>query len=178
MKKWAEQPIVLYRVIEYRANGERRYQRPLWLIYIGANEDMPIPTPAQGQAIYQCRFSVEHSLRFMKGDLGLTAGQFNGADAIARVQLWVELVATAFWLLFALRLLAQCQDLPWPKWWRSRKLTPGAVRRLALALFVISGVAVPLPRKHGKSPGRLLGTKFEPRQRFRIFRKRKKRSVA
>jgi hypothetical protein len=178
MKKWPEQPLFLYRVIEYKATGEQRYARPLWLIYIPANSQMPVPTPAEGQALYDLRFSVEHSIRFGKRELGLVSGQFNGSEAIEREKLWVELVSTAFWLLFALRALVQSQDLPWPKWWRSRKLTPGAVRRLALALFVIWGIAVPQPRKRGKSPGRSLGTRFEPRQRFRVFRKRNKRPAA
>lgn len=34
MRQWPEQPLVLYRVIEYRADGTRRFQRPLWLIYV------------------------------------------------------------------------------------------------------------------------------------------------
>jgi hypothetical protein len=36
-------------------------------------------------------------IRFMKGDLGLTCGQFNSTEAEGRVQVWVEMVATAFW---------------------------------------------------------------------------------
>ena len=178
MRNWPSQPLVLYRVIEYRANGSARYQRPLWLIYLAANEEMPIPTPAEGQAIYGCRFSVEHSIRFMKREVGLDTGQFNGEDAHTRIALWVELVASAMWMLFALRGLAHSKDLPWPAWWQNRKLTPGAVRRLALALFVKLGVQPPQPLSRGKSPGRTVGSRFEPRKRYRIFRKRKRRSAA
>lgn len=178
MKRWAPQPLVLYRVIEYKANGEPRYSRPLWLIFVAATPEIKMPTPGEAQAAYENRFSVEHSIRLQKRDIGLVSGQFSGPGAIDRIQLWVELVATSVWVLFALRALASSIDLNWPKWWRSRKLTPGAVRRLALALFVILGIPVPLPQKRGKSPGRSLGTKFEPRPRFRIFRKRKKRSTA
>lgn len=36
LSNWPEQSIVLYRVVEYRADGRPRYKRPLWLIYIGA----------------------------------------------------------------------------------------------------------------------------------------------
>lgn len=178
MRNWPSQPLVLYRVIEYRANGSQRYQRPLWLIYLAANEEMPIPTPAEGQAIYDCRFSIEHSIRFMKREVGLDTGQFNGEDAHTRIALWVELVATAMWILFALRGLAHSKDLQWPAWWQHRKLTPGAVRRLALALFVKLGVQPPQPLKRGKSPGRALGSRFELRNRYRIFRKRKRRPAA
>jgi hypothetical protein len=178
MKQWPPQPLVLYRVIEYRADGSQRYKRPLWLIYLAANEEMPIPTPAQGQAIYDCRFSVEHSIRFMKREVGLDSGQFNGEDAETRIALWVELVATVLWMLFALRGLAQSKDLQWPCWWQNRNLTPGALRRLALALFVKLGIAPPQPQLRGKSPGRALGTHFAPRKRYRIFRKRKRRPAA
>ena len=54
--------------------------------------------PREAQAMYEERFSVDHSIRFMKGDLGLTCGQFNSTEAEGRVQVWVEMVATAFWL--------------------------------------------------------------------------------
>src|SRR5579872_2034804 len=95
MKKWPPQSLVLYRVVEYRSDGTQRYQRPLWLIYMAANEEMPIPTPAEGQAIYDCRFSIEHSIRFMKREIGLDAAQFSGKDAELRIALWLELVASA-----------------------------------------------------------------------------------
>jgi hypothetical protein len=68
----------------------------------------------------------------MKGELSLDKGQFNGQHAEPRVALWVELVATVLWLLFALRKFAQSDAVPWPKGWRGRRLTPGAVRRMAL----------------------------------------------
>jgi len=179
MRQWPEQPLVLYRVIEYRADGTRRFQRPLWLIYVGA---ALAPTPGQAQTLYAHRFGIEHSLRFLKGELGLVAGQFNGgvqegASALARVQLWVEVVASALWLLFALRSLAASQTLPWPAYWRSRRLTPGAVRRLALAIFVRLGISAPQPCKRGKSPGRAQGTRLTPRKRYKIFRKRKRRTA-
>jgi hypothetical protein len=85
------------------------------------------PTPRQAQAIYDERFSIEHSIRFLKGELGATCGQFNGQAAEGRVQVWVELVATAFWLLWVLRDLAQSNTEKLPGWWRSGNLTPGAV---------------------------------------------------
>src|SRR5262249_32791044 len=51
-----------------------RYKRPLWLIFVPASLEIELPTPREAQAIYDERFSVEHSIRFMKGDLGLTLG--------------------------------------------------------------------------------------------------------
>lgn len=176
MFAWPEQPLVLYRVVEYRADGSMRYKRPLWLIYLQANG--PIPTLAQAQAIYDCRFGIEHNIRFLKSELGLTSGQFNGEQARARIALWLELVATAFWQLAALKTQAQSETAQLPRWWRNKTLTPGALHRLALALFVKIGIAPFQPKPRGKSPGRLLGTRLEPRTRFKIFRKRKNRRAA
>lgn len=72
MRKWPRQRLALYRVIEYKADGKPRYKRPLWLIFVPASIEIELPTPREAQAIYDERFSVEHSIRFMKGDLGLT----------------------------------------------------------------------------------------------------------
>ena len=58
MRKWPTQPLVLYRVWEYRADGTRRYKRPLWLIYVGR---VAAPKPSEAQAIYDFRFGIEIS---------------------------------------------------------------------------------------------------------------------
>lgn len=170
MRKWPGQRLALYRVIEYKADGKPRYKRPLWLIFVPASDEIELPTPREAQAIYEERFSVEHSIRFMKGDLGLTCGQFNSAEAEGRVQVWVEMVATAFWFLWALRALAETERENLPGWWRSGKLTPGAVRRLAAGLLLGLGWSKPKPKTRGKSPGRAAGTSFEPRERFKAYR--------
>jgi hypothetical protein len=175
MKGWLSQPLVLYRVIEYRSDKTKRYSRPLWLIYVQGKGE--IPTPSQGQAIYGSRFSIEASIRFMKQELGLIAPQFNGSDAKLRVGLWVELVAQAFWQLFVFKRAAKAQESSLPAWWKSKKLTPGAVRRQALAIMVKSAIQRPKPKVRGKSPGRALGVRFQPRWRFKIFKRRKRRAT-
>ena len=148
-----------------------RYQRPLWLIFVPAAAQVEAPTPRQAEAIYDERFSIEHSIRFLKGELGATCGQFNGQAAEGRVQVWIELVATAFWLLWTLRELATISAEKLPGWWRSGKLTPGAVKRMAAGLLLGLGWSKPQPKPRGKSPGRVAGTKIEPRKRFKIYRK-------
>lgn len=171
MRQWPEQPLTLYRVIEYQADGRRRYQRPLWLMWVPAPSQTEAPTLRQAEAIYDERFSIEHSIRFLKGELGATGGQFNGEAAEGRVQVWVEMVATAFWLLWVLRELAKANTVKLPGWWRSGKLTPGAVRRMAAGLLMGFGWSKPQPEPRGKSPGRVTGTTFKPRKRFRVYRK-------
>jgi hypothetical protein len=173
MRKWPAQPVVLYRVIEYRADGTRRYARPLWLIYVGPS---PAPTLAEAQAIYPERFGVEHGLRFKKGELGLVAGQFNGPGAEPRIQWWVELVATVMWLLWAARPLARAPEVHWPTWLRTDQLTPGTMRKLAGGILCKLGIGAPQPQRRGKSPGRPRGRRFEPRPRYRLYRKRARRA--
>jgi hypothetical protein len=157
-------------VIEYKADGKPRYKRPLWLIFVGPALQEVSPTPREAEAIYDERFSVEHGIRFMKGDLGLTCGQFNGPEAEGRVQVWVEMVATAFWFLWALRAQAETERERLPGWWRSGKLTPGAVRKLASGLLLSLGWSKPQPKPRGKSPGRAEGSTIEPRERFKAYR--------
>jgi hypothetical protein len=175
-KGWASQPLTLYQVIEYRADGKRRYRRPLWLLFVAGQpptaETRPAqaPTPRQAEAIYDERFSVEHAIRFGKQELCLVNGQFNGLAAEGREQTWVELVATAYWLLWALRAVVNEQKATWPAWWRSRKLTPGAMHRLAAGLFIALGWNKPEVKPRGKSPGRAKGATQKPRQRFEVYR--------
>jgi hypothetical protein len=195
-KGWAAQPLTLYQVLEYRADGRLRYKRPLWLLFVAGQSDKVeaavveaavveaavveaavvetalrvAPTPRQAEAIYDERFSIEHAIRFSKQELGLVSGQFNGVAAEGREQTWVELVATVYWLLWALRAVADEQKTAGPAWWRSRKLTPGAVRRQAAGLFLGLEWRKPEVKPRGKSPGRAPGATQTPRTRFKVYR--------
>ena len=128
--------------------------------------------PAGPKDAYELRFGIEHSLRFMKREVSLTGAQCNGAQAVDRIALWVELLARVPWWLFALRPFAQTPGVAWPKSWRSRRLTPGAVRRVAVGLFVKLGIHPPQPQERkGKSPGRAARGWHPAAKRYRIFRK-------
>ena len=165
------------RVIEYRASGQRRFRRPLWLIYVGAMK-APLPASRRARSIYAARFSIEHGFRFLKRELGLVSGQFNGEGALDRAQLWVELVATAFWELFAMSQQARAASATAGADATSKPVTPGAVRKQVVAIFARLALERPTPVSRGKSPGRPDGTRFEPRKRHRIFRKRKPKRAA
>src|SRR5262249_11340323 len=132
-----------------------------------ATEPLPIPTPGEALAIYEERFGIEHSIRFMKGELGLTCGQFNSAEAEGRGQVWVEMGGTRLWGLWGPACPAQGADPKIPRWWRSGKLTPGAVRRVAGGLLLSLGWSRPQPKLRGKSPGLAEGTTLKPRERFK-----------
>lgn len=175
MRQWPSQPLVLYRVVEYRKDGTKRYRRPMWLIYVG---EASAPRPRDAQAAYAARFSIEHAPRFLKGELGLVCGRFWSAGAVERLALWVELVASAMWQGLALRadLVGKAISLPTPT--DAARLTPGAVRRAGAAIFLQLGLTRPTPATRGKSPGRAKGARFEPRKRHRPYRKRKRRKAA
>ena len=175
MRTWPEQPMTLYRLVEYRPDGTRRYLRPLWLIYVGA---AAAPSPEQAREAYGARFSIEHAFRFLKGELGLVSGQFNGEGASERFALWAELVGSAMWQLRALRAVASSGEVRLPGLCASGQATPGQIRRAAAAIFVRLGITAPTPLRRGKSRGRAKGTRFEPRKRYRIFRKRTRRKAA
>lgn len=164
MRQLPSQQLALYRVIEYRADGKPRFKRPLWLIFVPVSDELP--SPIEAQAIYEERFKIEHSIRFLKHELGLIAGQFNSIEAEGRVQVWVEMVATAFWFLWALGGLAKADGVKFPKFWRSGIMTPGVVRKMAPGLLLSLGWKKPETKSRGKSPGRSYGTKKTPRQRF------------
>jgi hypothetical protein len=128
-------------------------------------------TPEQCRQRYRKRFGVEHGIRFMKRDLGLTAGQFNSLAAEGRVQVWVEMVGCAFWFLWALSGLAKIADQKLILgWWKKEKITHGAVRRLAAGLLLKFGWKKPQSKPRGKSPGRAKGTKLEARKRSKPVR--------
>lgn len=170
MGQWEKQRLSLYRVIEYRADGRVRYERPLWLVYAGRS---PAPTPEQAHWCYAARFGLEHTFRFLKGELGLVAGQFSSTGAQGRLSLWVELVATAMWEAFALRAELMSGAVSAPCAVGPEQLTPGRVRRMAAAIFLQMGISKPTPTSRGKSSGRATGARFAPRKRYRLFRRRK-----
>jgi hypothetical protein len=47
MRQWPEQAMTLYRVIEYKADGQPRYKRRLWLIFVPARRKSKLPPRAK-----------------------------------------------------------------------------------------------------------------------------------
>ena len=72
-------------------------------------------------------------------ELGLTAGQFSSVEAKGRVKMWVEMVTTSFWNLWPLTDLINEKNQKFPKLWRDKKITLGAVRRIASGFLMESG---------------------------------------
>jgi hypothetical protein len=153
-----------------KADGTRRYQRPMWLFWTG-------PESVALEAIcrmYLWRFAIEHAFRFMKQHLGLNAHCLTDP---ATIQRWMWFCALAYWQLLLIR---QAVDDLCPAWYpckteRSpRYLTPGQVQRGSGRFLLKLGSPARPPRPAGKGRGRTKGYHPAPRQRFPVIRKSQK----
>ena len=152
-------------------DGTPRYRRPLWLFWSGPAE---VDVAALCQ-MYLWRFAIEHAFRFMKQHLGLNANQSTDLHSTG---LWVQLCATAYYQLLLLRTLAADQRPAWHPTHRHGyplTLTPRQVQRQALPLLLKLGTPAAAPKPTGKAPGRPQGHQPQPRKRYRVVRKTKKR---
>ena len=152
-----------------RADGSSRFKRPLCLFWTGPVE---VPLSALAQ-MYLWRFAIEHAFRFLKGHLGLTA---NFSTQLGNTAHWMWLCALAYWQLVQLRPLVIENR---PAWYRrhspGQPLTPGLVQRAALKILLgLDGPAKP-PRPAGKGSGRPVGYRPQPRPRFAVVKKGRKR---
>lgn len=164
---------MVVRVEFLTAAGEAIYKRPLWLFWSG-----PSRVPLEALCLmYLLRFGIEHFFRFAKRRMGLLIAQT--PDPVASMN-WVWVVTFAYTQLLLARTLVTAQPRPWdPKSRRaSPSLTPGQVREAWPAFSHGLGTPAQAPRPSGKSPGRAVGFRPKPRQRFPVVSKRQKRPAA
>jgi hypothetical protein len=163
---------MVVRVEFLTASGEAMYKRPLWLFWNGLS-DVPLEALC---TIYLLRFGIEHFFRFAKRRMGLLIAQTS--DLVAS-QNWVWIVTLAYTQLLLARHLITAQPRSWdpkPRRDPQQPLTPGQVRQ-AWPIFS-RGLGTPAhpPRPAGKSPGRTVGFRPRPRQRFPVVTKKPKQS--
>jgi hypothetical protein len=153
-----------------KADGTRRYQRPMWLFWTGP-ETVALEAVCR---MYLWRFAIEHAFRFMKQHLGLNDHCLTDNDSIQR---WMWLCALAY---FQLLLMAQDVDDLCPAWYPrkvagpARYLTPGQVQRSAARFLLMLGSPALPPRPAGKGPGRAKGYRPAPHKRYPLVRKGQK----
>jgi len=162
---------LVLRVEFLKADGTPRYQRPLWLFWIG-----PQSVPLWELCLmYLWRFAIEHAFRFMKQHLGLNANQSTDPDSIQR---WMWFCALAYWQLLLMR--PDVEDLR-PAWHprnsagQPKPLTPGQVQRGALRFLLKLGTPAAPTRPAGKGTGRAKGYRPTPRTRYAVVKKGAKR---
>jgi hypothetical protein len=160
---------LVLRVEFLKADGTRRYQRPLWLFWSGPS-DVGLADLAQMDLL---RFVIEHGVpahgsRFLKQRLGLLAAHLGN---LGPIETWVQVVALAYWHLLLARPLVQPTYRPWDPTARqdpNRPLTPGQV--LDAWRIFSRGLETPTaaPRPAGKPPGRAPGSQPTPRKRHPV----------
>jgi hypothetical protein len=158
-------PLCAVRVRLFKADGQPRYQRPLWLAWSG-----PVLMDwANFWRVYLRRFCLEAVHQFSKNSLSWTRARLGDTE---REERWSWLVWLAYWQLVLAAPLARDARRPWEKPTRAGRLpTPGRVQRDFGSLLgrVGSPVRAPIPR--GFPTGRPLGYHPEPRPRYEVVYK-------
>lgn len=163
-----ELPLCVVRVESFKADGKRRYERPLWLLWTGPAE----MEWAQFWRVYLRRFCLECVHQFTKNSLAWTRGRFGHTG---REERWTWLVMLAYWQLLLSAPAARDTRRPWEKPTVEGKLpTPGRVQRDYLRIFAEIGSPALSPKVRGIPPGRPKGYRPQPRPRFKIVYKGRK----
>lgn len=159
----AAHPMQLILVERLDAQGNRRSDKPVWLIWVGE----PMPPLNQLWQLYCRRFGVDHWFRFAKQRLHWTLPNLSTAKQAER---WSDLMPLLSWQLWLARDLVCERPLPWQK--PQTHLTPGRVAQSMSALFTQLGTPAHDPKRRGKSPGWTKGQPRGARVRAPIVKKR------
>jgi DDE superfamily endonuclease len=164
----SELPILrgtLLRVLVDHLPGGRPPRKTMWLWHAG-------PAPLSADELwraYLARFDEEHTFRFLKGSLGLTAARVRTPEQADR---WVRLVIAACAQLLIARPLAADLRRPWEKPPDpGRPLSPGRVRRGFPNIRRQIGTPAHVAKPGRPGPGRPKGSASGPAPRHPITKK-------
>lgn len=164
--RWAdhhEPPIVKGSVIrvqvEHLPKPTGRVNKTLWLWWSGDGE----PDLDRCWRAYLRRFDIEHTFRFLKGNLGWTTPSLQTPQQADR---WTWLVTAAYTQLRLGRTLVDDLRLPWERPADPTNLTPLRVRRGFRRLRATLGTPAHPPKPSRAGPGRPKGTRRPPRTRY------------
>ena len=155
-----------------KADGTPRYKRPLILFWSGP-EDTPLASIC---LMYLWRFAIEHMFRFLKQHVGLNSPQLPHHH---NQLMWMTSCALAMCQLALLRPLVADKRAPWrPKFRNGNPLpmTPRQVQQAALPFLLNFDSPSQPPKPSGKGGGRPQGFSPDPRPRFAVVKKGKKKS--
>ena len=145
--------------------------RPMWLIVIGQRRGEL--SALQAYHSYRQRFDLEHTFRFGKQNLLLTA--FETPD-VEHEQQWVKFVMLAYVQLWAVHSLVVALARPWEKHLisvPSARLSPSKVQQDWFRIISQLGSPAVSPKPRGYSSGRKSGEIQSPRPRLPVIKKRK-----
>jgi hypothetical protein len=156
-------------VVDHLPDG-RPPHKTMWLWHAGP---APLSTDELWRA-YLARFDEEHTYRFLKGTLGLTAAKVRTPGQADR---WVRLIMAAYAQLLLARPLAADLRRPWEKPPDpGRPLTPGRVRRGFPNIRRQAGTPAHVAKPSRPGPGRPKGTTSGPAPRHPIPKKSRAKS--
>jgi hypothetical protein len=140
--------------VERLPRGEsRREPRVLWLWWHG-----PEGTAPDLDLIWRSyvrRFDLEHTLRFLKQNMGWTTPRVRHPE---QADLWSWLVVASYTQLRLARERVADLRLPWERRYDAGRLTPVRVHRVVSSLLVKLGTPAKAPKPCGRSPGRPKGS--------------------
>jgi hypothetical protein len=153
--------------VERLPRGERRREpRVLWLWWHG-----PEGTAPDLDLIWRAyvrRFDPEHTLRFLKQDMGWTTPRVRHPEQADR---WSWLIVAAYTQLRLARARLADQRLPWERRYDAGRLTPVRVRRVVSSLLAHVGTPAKAPKPCGRSPGRPEGRLSGRAKRYPAIKK-------
>jgi hypothetical protein len=140
--------------VERLPRGEsRREPRVLWLWWHGPQGTAPNLDLLWRS--YVRRFDLEHTLRFLKQNMGWTTPRVRHPE---QADLWSWLVVAAYTQLRLARERVGDLRLPWERRYDKGRLTPVRVHRVVSSLLVKLGTPAKAPKPCGRSPGRPKGS--------------------
>jgi len=164
-----KQFFTLIRCRTYNEKGEQVFQRPLWLLAIGARrEELSLCDIWQA---YRQRYDLEHFFRFGKQRLLMNAYQ---TPDVEHEENWWQIVQLAYLQLWMARTLAQGLPKPWERYLPHRNpevATPSATQRDFQRIIRQIGTPAQAPKPRGISPGRAPGKRLTPRLRQPVIKK-------
>lgn len=167
-----ENPFRLVRIRVFKENGQLLFQRPLWLIVIGARRgELSL---LQIWQAYRQRYDLEHFFRF--GKQRLLMADFESSE-VDRSENWMHLVQLAYVQLFMTRHLAENHPRAWERYLPVKNqtiATPTQAQRDFSRIIGEIGTPAQAPKVRGKSPGREKGTILNKKKRNRVIKKGKK----
>jgi hypothetical protein len=161
-------PFDLVQVQVSDPTGNRVF-KPQWLILFGqARRQLSSQEAYQS---YTERFNLEHGIRFGKQRLLMAQLQ---TPEVRKEENWVQFSWLAYVQLWVVRLLANWLPQPWQRHlptYKQRQITPSIVQRDFARIIRQIGTPAAEVKPRGKSPGRPLGTKLDPRPRRPIIKR-------
>ena len=163
-------PFTVLRIDTANESGQSLF-RPMWLIVIGARRYEL--SSVQAYLSYRQRFDLEHTFRFEKQNLLLTAFQ---TPDVVHAQRWVQIVMLAYLQLWAAHTLAVALPRPWEKHLKatpSQRISPSKVQQDWYRIISQFGSPSVSPKPRGYSSGRKSGQCQSPRPRLPVIKKAK-----